>query len=125
MKKLLLALLCLTLFFSFSSCSKNSKYQIVVEQINEQLPVDYPGGVRIEKAELVGDIFRYYYTFLENPKMTVEEFVSSSRTNIISLVRNHSELKIFRADKMTIAFVFQKEDGSVFAEIKITPEDYK
>lgn len=124
MKKLLLALMSLVLIFSLSNCSKSSKYQIVVDELNEQLPADYPGGVRIEKAELDGDVFKYYYSLSSDMEVSSEEFVSNFRDNVVSMVVNQSDLRIFRDDGMTIAFVFQNKDGSVFAEIKVTPEDY-
>ncbi|WP_108822665.1 hypothetical protein [Dysgonomonas sp. Marseille-P4361] len=124
MKKLLLALMGLVLIFSLSNCSKSSKYQIVIDELNEQLPADYPGGVRIEKAELDGDVFKYYYSLSSDMEVSSEEFVSNFRDNVVSMVVNQSDLRIFRDDGMTIAFVFQNKDGSVFAEIKVTPEDY-
>lgn len=124
MKNLLLALMSLVLIFSLSNCSKSNKYQIVVDELNEQLPADYPGGVRIEKAELDGDMFKYYYSLSSGLEVSAEEFVSNFRDNVVSMVVNQSDLKIFRDDGMTIAFVFQNKDGSVFAEIKVTPEDY-
>lgn len=124
MKQMLLALMCLTLLFSVSGCSKSNKYKIIVEELNGQLPADYPGGVRIEKVELDGDVFKYYYSLSAELEVSAEEFVSNFRDNVVSMVVNQSDLKIFRDEKMTIAFIFQNKDGSVFAEIKVTPEDY-
>lgn len=124
MKKLLLVLMCLMLISFLSNCSRSSKYQIVVEELNRQLPADYPGGVRIEKAELDGDVFKYYYSLSSELDVPAEEFVSNFRDNVVSMVVNQSDLKIFRDDRITIAFVFQNKDGSVFAEIRVSPEDY-
>lgn len=125
MKKLLLMLMCFTLVFAASSCSKTNKYKVVVEQVNKQLPMDLQGGISLDKAEVEGDVFKYIYTFKEEPVMTTEDFISASKEAMIPMVKAKDELKVFRDDNMTIAFVYKKNDGSIYAEVQITPEDYK
>lgn len=125
MKKLLLVLMCLTLVFTMSNCSKTSKYKAVVEQVNKQLPMELAGGISLDKAEVDGDIFRYIYTFKEDPVLAPEEFITTSKETMVPMVKSQPDLKIFRDDNMTIAFVYKKSDGSVYAEVQVTSEDYK
>lgn len=125
MKKLLLILACITLTLSFSNCSKNAKYKVVVEQMSKQLPMELPGGISMDKVEVDGDEFKYYYTFKQVPEMDSEEFIKLTKEGIMPMVKNQADLQVFRDDKMTFVFIYQKTDGSTYAEIKVTPEDYK
>lgn len=124
-KNVLLVWMYLMLMLGISSCSKTNKYQDIVDRMNKELPMELPGGITMDKSELDGDVFRYYYTFKEEPKDAVNDFLMATKEALIPMVKNQKELKVFRDDKMTIAFVYRKNDGTVVAEIKVTPKDYE
>jgi len=124
MKKVLLILACIALTLTIPSCSKNAKYKAVVEQMNKQLPMDL-GELTMDKAEVDGDNFKYYYTFKGEPAMTAEDLANSTKAALVTMVKGNAEMKIFRDDNMVICFIYNKSDGTVFTEIKVTPEEYK
>ena len=125
MKKLLFIVLCFTLALTFTNCGKDKKYQIVVEEINKQLPLDM-GTFTMDKSEYADNEFKYYFTFKEKPEMAEEELVKANKEAMAAMVKNNPQMKIFRDDKITITMVYQlKDEDKPYAEIKVTADDYK
>ncbi len=102
------------------------KYVKLAAKMNADMPQVFPGGIRMDRAEAVSDKeFRYIFTFTGEPAVSAEEFVRSARlSSSMGISQGEGELKTLRNDKMTIIFSYYKMDGSLFAEIKITPEEY-
>jgi len=147
MKKILFTTLCCLLIIAIgTSCgSKNKeenskpvektesnakpakdKYVKLAKSINEKLPNPYPGGMRWDRVEAASEKeFRYVYTFIKEPNVSAEEFVRSSKLPLsMSIKDGKDEMETLRKDKMTIIYAYYKMDGTLFAEIKITPEEY-
>ncbi|MDU1889719.1 MAG: hypothetical protein E6767_03435 [Dysgonomonas sp.] len=103
------------------------KYIKLAEATNTLLPMPVPGGIRMDKAEAVSDKeFKFYYTFTTEPVIGVDEFVRSAKLPLAVALREgqSDDIKMFRDDKMTIVYAYFKMDGSLFAEIAISPDDY-
>lgn len=103
------------------------KYIQLAEKTNATMPMIVPGGLRMDRAEAVSaDVYKYYYTFTQEPAVSAEEFVRSSKPAITLGLREKKgeDLDMFRKDKITLLFSYYKMDGTLFAEVKITPKEY-
>lgn len=102
------------------------KYVKLAAKMNAGMPQVFPGGIRMDRVEAVSDKeFRYIFTFTGEPAVSAEEFVRSTKLPLSMGIRDgKEELETLRKDKMTISYAYYKMDGSLFAEIKITPTEY-
>ena len=102
------------------------KYVKLAAKLNAGMPQVFPGGIRMDRVEAVSDKeFRYVFTFTTEPAVSAEEFARSTKLPLSMGVRDgKAELETLRKDKMTISYAYYKMDGSLFAEIKIAPEEY-
>lgn len=102
------------------------KYVKLATKMNAGMPQVFPGGIRMDRVEAVSDKeFRYIFTFTTEPAISAEEFVRSTKLPLSMGIRDgKEELETLRKDKMTISYAYYKMDGSLFAEIKIEPEEY-
>jgi hypothetical protein len=103
------------------------KYIQLAEKTNASMPMVVPGGLRMDRTEAVSaDVYKYYYTFTQEPAISAEEFIRSSKPAIAIGLREKEgkDLDMFRKDKMTLIFAYYKMDGTLFAEVKIAPEEY-
>ncbi|NDV94737.1 hypothetical protein D0T84_07365 [Dysgonomonas sp. 521] len=103
------------------------KYVELAEKMNASMPKVWPGGMRMDRAEAVSaNEYKYYFTNTKEFAVSPEEFVRSSKPAIaIGLKEKDDEdAKMFRKDKMTVIFAYYKMDGTLFAEVRITPNEY-
>lgn len=102
------------------------KYVKLAAKMNAGMPQVFPGGLRVDRVEAVSDKeFRYVLTWTKEPVVSAEEFVRSAKLPLAMGIRNEEgEIETLRKDKMTISYAYYKMDGSLFAEIKIEPEEY-
>lgn len=101
------------------------KYKKIAEELNKEMPMLIPGGLRMDKAEAVSKSeFRYKYTFTKDPVISAEEFIRSSKPTLTLGLQSMKDMDDFRKDKITLIYSYHKMDGSLFAEIKLKPEEY-
>jgi len=128
MKKSIIVIICLltALVYSCNSNAPKAKYVEMAKEVNAKMPMELGNGIRMDKAEAVSaDEFKYSYTFLSTPALSTDDFIKATKGLLATAVKNQPDMKIFRDDKMTIVYVYNTSDNKLFAEIKITPEDYK
>lgn len=147
MKKILFtAFCCLTIIAALTGCGSKSKgnevgsqttektnakpakdkYVKLAAKMNAGMPQVFPGGIRMDRVEAISEKeFCYIFTFTKEPAVSAEEFVRSTKLPLSMGIRDgKAELETLRKDKMTISYAYYKMDGSLFAEIKIAPEEY-
>lgn len=103
------------------------KFVKLAKDINKNMPMPVPGGIRMDKAEAVSDKdFKYYYTFTQAPSVSPEEFTRTTKLALILAFQSAKgdDLDMFRKDKMNLIYAYYTKDSELFAEIKLTPEDY-
>lgn len=128
MRKSIIIIICLVtaLVYSCNSNAPKAKYVEMAEEVNAQMPMELPNGIRMDKAEAVSsNEFKYYYTFLTAPTVSSEDFIKATKGLLATAVKNQPDMKFFREDNMIITYVYNTSDNKLFAEIKISPEDYK
>lgn len=148
-KYIVFALTCLITFGGLTSCGSKSKtdnttdekiaktevkaeapkkkYIKLAEKANASVPVVLPGDIRMDRAEAVSATeYKFYYTFTKGPVVSVEEFIRSAKPALTMGLRENKgeDLDMFRKDKMTVIFAYYKLDGTFFAEIKVSPNEY-
>lgn len=104
------------------------KYIKMAKEANTKMPKVVPGGLRQDKEDAISKSeYKYYYTFTQDPAVSAEEFVRSTKvalTLALQSASNADDIKSFQKDKITLVYAYYKMDGSLFAEIKIKPEEY-
>jgi len=101
------------------------KYKKIAQEANKKLPLMVPGGLRQDKEEAVSkNEYKYSFTFTKDPAVTQEEFVRSLKPALSIGLQNSKDMDSFRKDKMILIYSYYKMDGSLFAEIKLNPEEY-
>jgi len=128
MKKILAVVLCCTLAFGLYNCGggPSDKYVKTAELLNKGLPMTISKEYRLDKVEAASKSeFKYYYTLLVEPEVSVDDFLKANRETIVNTLKGQSEMKDFKDDNMTIIYVYNKQDGSKFAELKVTADEYK
>ncbi len=128
MKKILPAILCCAFILAMVNCGggASSKYVKTAELMNKSLPVKISNELQLDKAEAASkNEFKYYYTLLIEPTVSADEFVKNCKETLLPTFKGNSQMKDFVDDNMTLIYIYNKADGSKFAEMKITPEEYK
>ncbi len=101
------------------------KYKKMAEEINKEMPMVIPGGIRMDKAEAVSkNEFKYSYTFTKDPTVSGEEFTRSTKPALTIGLQSTKDMDTFRKDKMILIYSYHKMDGSLYAEIRLNPEEY-
>lgn len=148
MKKIIFVTLCsilmMTTVFSCGSKSKtetaeteatakpkleapDKKYVKIAEDANKELPQVVPGGIRLDKVEALSKKeFKYHYTFTQDPVVSAEEFRRNAKLPLSMAIQESGDdiFDKFKKDKMTLIYAYHKMDGSLFAEVRLEPEDY-
>ncbi len=109
------------------SCKKEptEKYISKAEDLNKKLPVEFNRGIRMDSVKaLSAQEFKYYYTLLKDPKVLKGSFIESSRPQILNSLKNSANSAALKEDGMTIIYAYYKTDGSLYAEIVVTPSEY-
>ncbi|MBB4037113.1 hypothetical protein GGR21_003028 [Dysgonomonas hofstadii] len=101
------------------------KYKKIAEKLNKEMPMVIPGGLRMDKAEAVSKReFRYKYTFTKEPAVSAEEFIRNTKPALTLGLQPMKDMDDFRKDKIILIYSYHKMDGSLFAEIRLNPEEY-
>ncbi len=103
------------------------KYIELAKETNKKMPMPIPGGIRMDKTEALSKTeFKFYYTFTKAPAVSAEEFIRSTKPALtlgLQTVKG-DDLDMFKKDKMNLIYAYYTMDGKLFAEIRLTPEDY-
>jgi len=103
------------------------KFVKMAAEANKKMPLVVPGGLRQDKEEALSKTeYKYHYTFTKEPAVSAEEFVRSTKPMLsmgLKTVKDDN-VDMLRKEKMTLIYAYHKMDGSLFAEVRILPEEY-
>lgn len=128
MKKITLSLLCVILMLCLFSCSSN-RGKMIAEQVNKMqgLPKVIANGIYMEKAEAISNKEIQFVCKLP-AKITnngnPENFIKNSKPALIQLLEVTQENKLYIENNITVSYVYKREDGSEYAIITISPDEY-
>lgn len=121
-------LLSIVVVLSFCCCKSEpptEKYIAFAESMNLDLPKDLNPRLRLDGTKAISKYkFKFYYTLLDDIGMTEGAFVSQSKPQITSKLQSNLKFREFKKDNMTIIYSYSRNDGSIFTEIEITPNEY-
>ncbi len=103
------------------------KFVKMAAEANKKMPLVVPGGLRQDKEEALSKTeYKYHYTFTQAPVVSAEEFVRSTKPMLTMALKTVKDdnIDMLRKEKMTLIYAYHKMDGSLFAEVKILPEEY-
>ncbi len=96
-------------------------------ELNKQLPMNVDEYSRLDSASAEGEsCFNYFYTLvdLEKSEVNLDTVNKYIRTGIIENVKNSTELREFRKNKITMNYNYFDKNGVFVTQIAVTPELY-
>jgi len=103
------------------------KFVKLAAETNKDMPQVLPGGIRLDKVEALSKTeFKYYYTFIQDPVVSSEEFKRNAKLPLSLAIKESKDeiFDLFKKEKMTLIYAYNKKDGTLFAEVRLAPEDY-
>lgn len=127
MKLIIKTAIILFILQGITSCKEKptEKYIKKAEELNLKLPFEFNRGVRMDSVSAISaHEFKYYYTLMKDPKVLKGSFIKSSKPQILNSLKNSANSVELKEDGMTIIYAYYKTDGSLYAEIAVTPSEY-
>lgn len=111
----------------FKPVSFDKAMMETASEINKACPVMIDQETRLDNAiALPGNVFQYNYTLVNMEKSevnldTVKKYVEPG---LIDNVKTNPDLKIFRDNKVTMAYDYKDRNGEFVLRISVTPDLY-
>lgn len=107
------------------SQNKDKIYSEVLEKLSAHLFTNLSGSIRIDKIEYSDSIVKYLFVLLEKPQIAIDDFVAINKPDLVNFLKEEHRITTLFSDKMPFLYVYRDPEDKIFAEILITPEDYK
>lgn len=107
------------------SQNKDKIYSEVLEKLSAHLFTNLSRSIRIDKIEYSDSIVKYLFVLLEKPQIAIDDFVAINKPDLVNFLKEEHRITTLFSDKMPFLYVYRDSEDKIFAEILITPEDYK
>ena len=107
------------------SQNKDKIYSEVLEKLSAHLFTNHSGSIRIDRIEYSDSIVKYLFVLLEKPQIAIDDFVAINKPDLVNFLKEEHRITTLFSDKMPFLYVYRDSEDKIFAEILITPEDYK
>lgn len=107
------------------SQNKDKIYSEVLEKLSAHLFTNLSGSIRIDKIEYSDSIVKYLFVLLEKPQIAIDDFVAINKPDLVNFLKEEHRITTLFSYKMPFLYVYRDSEDKIFAEILITPEDYK
>lgn len=107
------------------SQNKDKIYSEVLEKLSAHLFTNLSGSIRIDKIEYSDSIVKYLFVLLEKPQIAIDDFVAINKPDLVNFLKEEHRITTLFSDKMPFLYIYRDPEDEIFAEILITPEDYK
>lgn len=130
-KKLFLIAFSAVVLFSQCGSGDNSKkvspeIKAGIEKINDYLPMKIGDVITMDSARMSDDgELKYYYTFTQTPVVTDLAVFEEKTVPQLIYTAKGPDMKIFRDSNISLHFIYNNPDGSLYHEVVITPDMYK
>ena len=97
-------------------------------ELNTSCPIMVDGETRLDNAMALPDkVFQYNYTLInmEKASVNIDELASYLEPIIVNNVKTNPDLKIYRDNKITMAYYYKDKNGVYLTKIEATPDKYK
>ena len=113
--------------FFFKAPSFDKQMMKAASELNKTCPVMVDRETQLDNAIALPDkVFQYNYTLVRLPidSVNVQAFENYIKPVLINSVKNTPELKIYRDNKVTMAYSYKDRNGVFITKILITATDY-
>ena len=113
--------------FLFAPPSLDKAMMQVASKINESCPIMVDQDTRLDNAIGLPDkILQYNYTLVNLIKdsINIKEFQDYMQPVILNNVKTNPDLKVYRDNKITLAYSYKDKNGIFIVRIPITPDQY-
>jgi len=96
-------------------------------ELNKTCPVMVDRETQLDNAIALPDkVFQYNYTLVNIGKdsIDIQSFENYMKPMLLNKVKNAPELKMYRDNKVTMAYSYKDKDGVFLTKIYITSSDY-
>jgi hypothetical protein len=96
-------------------------------ELNKTCPVMVDRETQLDNAIALPDkVFQYNYTLVNIGKdsIDIQSFENYMKPMLLNKVKNAPELKMYRDNKVTMAYSYKDKDGVFLTKILITSSDY-
>jgi len=111
----------------FKTPSLDKELMKAASELNKTCPVMVDRETRLDNAIALPDkVFQYNYTLVNIPKdsIDVQSFENYMRPMLLNNVKTSPELKIYRDNKVTMAYNYKDRNGIFITKILISVIDY-
>ena len=104
--------------FGNSGSSIDDQLVTVCKEMNKKTPYMIDEVTRLDKTEALSGEIKYLYTLIGINDLTADQ-KKSIETNTRNLVKNSSDLKIFRDEGIDMTYLYRNESGKEIFEFSI------
>lgn len=113
-------------------CSNQTSIERLLKQtannLNKSCPMVIDSETRLDNIVVMpNNVFQYNYTLVNIEKKTIdiEDMRNYIEPILINGIKTMPDLKMFRENKVTLAYYYKDKDGFFITRIEITPDKYK
>lgn len=114
--------------FFFEKPSFDKVMVEVASEINKTCPIMVDQDTRLDNTvAMPNNIFQYNYTLVNMVKSEVnsEDLKNYIEPVLINTIRTNPDMKIYRDNKITLAYNYKDKNGVFILKINITPDHYQ
>lgn len=114
--------------FFFEKPSFDKALMQAASELNKTCPIMVDAETRLDNAlALPNNHFQYNYTLvnLSIEELDTVQIHGSIDAQIINNVKTNPDLKIYRDNKVTMAYYYKDKNGKYVMRLNVTPELYK
>lgn len=111
----------------FKPVSLDKAMMEAASELNKTCPIMVDQDTRLDNAvALPGNIFQYNYTLvnLYNSEVNIDTVKKYFEPGIINNVKTNPDLKVYRDNKVTMAYYYKDKNGEFVLKISVTPDMY-
>lgn len=132
-ESILFSLLVCSCMLLLNACSGKSKTKSILEHaaegINKNCPVTLDEYTVLTDCQAKDDNVLQYNYFLDFDKLpgntSVEEFGKRMKSYVVNGIKTAPDMAELRNHGVVFEYVYKKQNGSVFLQFEVTPEDYR
>lgn len=111
----------------FKPVSLDKAMMEAASELNKTCPIMVDQDTRLDNAvALPGNIFQYNYTLvnLYKSEVNIDTVKKYFEPGIINNVKTNPDLKVYRDNKVTMAYYYKDKNGEFVLRISVTPDMY-
>lgn len=116
----------------YPGCSNQTSIEKLLKEtannLNKSCPMIVDSETQLDNVVVMpGNVFQYNYTLVNMQRETIdiEGMRNYIKPILINNIKTSPELKIYRDNKVTLAYYYKDRDGVYLTKIEITPDKYE